>query len=337
LPVPRRYLDRRLKLPLLRVADALATHGSLLKASASLGVGQPALTRSLAELERIAGARLFERHARGVTPTVAGVAMIRLARRVLAELRRGEEELDSIGDAGRGSVAVGALPVASVGVLPGVLVRLRQRHPKLRVRLEQGRTEELLPLLAARQIDLVVGRLYPPAVPDGFRREALWDEPISVLARAGHPLLSRRMNVTAEALAACEFVLPTITQRVGQEIEHALARIGLAAEPALRSSSYGLIREMLLATDLVSVMPRSMMLGDLLRGDVRVVPLAVSAEARPAGLVLPGEGEISAAAAAFCEALRGYATEVSAAGFGAMPDADSQKVRNDRTGRRRRA
>jgi LysR family pca operon transcriptional activator len=335
--MPRRYLDQRLKLPLLRVADALATHGSLLKASASLGVGQPALTRSLAEFERIAGARLFERHARGVTPTVAGVAMIRLARRVLAELRRGEEELDGIGDAARGSVAIGALPVAAVGILPGVLVRLRRRHPQLRVRLEQGRTEELLPLLAARQIDLVVGRLYPPAVPDGFRREALWEEPISLLARARHPLLAGRRKVTSETLAACEFVLPTITQRVGQEIEHALARLGLSAEPVLRSSSYGLIREMLLATDLVAVMPSSMMLGDLLRGDVRIVPLAIAAEQRPAGLVLPGDGELSAAARAFVEALRGYAAEASTAGLRAIPESDTAPARSDRTTRRRRA
>ena len=48
--MPRRYLDQRLKLPLLRVADALDAHGSLLKASSALGVGQPALTRSLPEL-----------------------------------------------------------------------------------------------------------------------------------------------------------------------------------------------------------------------------------------------------------------------------------------------
>ncbi|MCZ8150521.1 MAG: LysR family transcriptional regulator, partial [Roseomonas sp.] len=91
--MPRRYLDQRLKLPLLRVADALDAHGSLLKASSALGVGQPALTRSLQELEEIVGARMFERHARGVRPTEAGVVVIRLARRVLAELRRADEEL----------------------------------------------------------------------------------------------------------------------------------------------------------------------------------------------------------------------------------------------------
>ena len=70
--MPRRFLDQRLKLPLLRVADALDTHGSLLKASAALGLGQPALTRSLRELEEITGAALFERHPRGCGPPRRG-------------------------------------------------------------------------------------------------------------------------------------------------------------------------------------------------------------------------------------------------------------------------
>jgi LysR family transcriptional regulator, pca operon transcriptional activator len=279
--MPRRYLDQRLKLPLLRVADALDAHGSLLKAASALGVGQPALTRSLQELEEIVGARLFERHARGVRPTEAGVAVIRLARRVLAELRRTDEELDAVGATQGGNLALGVLPVASVGVLPGALIRLKATHPSIQVRMQQGRTEELLPLLASRELDLVVGRLYAPAVPDGFSREALWEEPISVLARVDHPVFEMEGPVTADALARYDMVLPTVSQRVGQEIEHLLSLLGLAHGVPLRSSSYGFIREMLLATDHLSVMPRLMMVGDLLRGALRVVPLPIPAPPRP--------------------------------------------------------
>ena len=52
----------------------------------------------------------------------------------------------------------------------------------------QGRTEDLLPLLASGELDLIVGRLYEPATPDGFVREPLWEEPISILARTEHPI-----------------------------------------------------------------------------------------------------------------------------------------------------
>jgi LysR family pca operon transcriptional activator len=333
----RRYLDQRLKLSLLRVAHALDAHGSLLKASAALGLSQPALSRSLAELEAIVDTRLFERHARGVRPTEAGVVLIRLARRVLAEIGRAEDALDALGAAAGGTVAVGVLPVAAVGVLPGALIRLKATHPGLKVRLHQGRMEDLLPLLAAREIDLVVGRLYAPAVPDGYQRETLWEEPISILARAGHPVFARGGPVTAAVLRRYDLALPTVSQRVGQEIDQLLALLGLAPDAALRSSSYGFIREMLLATDHVSVMPRSMMVGDLLRGTLRVVPLPVPAPPRPAGLVLPADPPPSPAVAAFIEALRAYAAEIRPLAEGAMPKPDSTRRRSDTTGRARGA
>jgi LysR family pca operon transcriptional activator len=333
--MPRRFLDQRLKLSLLRVADALDVHGSLLKASSALGIGQPALSRSLQELEEVVGTRLFERHARGVRPTEPGVIVIRLARRVLAELRRADEELDAVGTAEGGVVSVGVLPVAAVGVLPGALIRLKARHPAIRVQLRQGRMEELLPLLAAREIEMVVGRLYAPALPDGFPREALWEEPISILARADHPILAG--PVTTEALARFDLVLPTVSQRVGQEIDQLLALLGLRHAAPLRSSSYGFIREMLLATDSISVMPRLMMTGDLLRGALRVVPLPVPAPPRPAGLVLPADTPPSAAASAFLACLREHLAEIAARGLADMPAADSLPPRSDRTGRARRA
>ncbi len=182
-----------------------------------------------------------------------------------------------------------------------------------------------------------MGRLYAPAVPDGMQREALWEEPISVLARADHPVFARGRPVTAEALRRYDLALPTVSQRVGQEIDHLLALLGLAPDAALRSSSYGFIREMLLATDHISVMPRSMMMGDLLRGTLRVVPLPVPAPPRPAGLVLPSDPPPSRAAQAFIDALRGYAAEIGPLGQPDMPKADTPPRRSDRTGRGSRA
>ena len=92
----RRYLDQRLRLGLLRAVDAVATHGSLLKAATALGISQPALSKSLHELEELLQASLFHRHARGVRPTAAGLVFLRSARRMLAELRRLDEELDEL-------------------------------------------------------------------------------------------------------------------------------------------------------------------------------------------------------------------------------------------------
>jgi LysR family pca operon transcriptional activator len=211
-----------------------------------------------------------------------------------------------------GAVTLGALPVAAAGVLPGVLARLKAAHPGVRIRLLQGRTKELLPLLASGEIDLMVGRLYEPGAPDGFRREALWSEPISVLARAEHPIFSEPVSVAA--LQRYDLVLPTIIQRVGEEIERLLSLLGLDAATSLRSSSYSFIREMLHETDALAVAPRLMMVGDLLRGALRVVPLPLPAPDRPAGLILPRNGALSPAAEMFATSLRAYVGEIAARG-----------------------
>ena len=310
----RRRLDQRLKLQHLRCIEAIAASGSLLKASAALGLTQPALSKALREAEAIVGKPLFERHSRGVRLTGAGQAAREAAGRVIAEIRRLDDALDGLDQPGRGVLALGVLPVAASGVLPGALARLKAAEPALRVRLEQGRTEELLPLLAAGEIDLVVGRLYEPAVPDAFARKNLWTEPMSILARDGHPIFAGGA-IDAEALRPFDFVLPTITQRVGQEIERLMAQMGLDASAAFRSSSYGFIREMLLGGDSVAVMPRLMMVGDLLRGALRVAPLPLPAPERPAGLIQRRDAKLSAPAALFVEVLRGYVGELAARGL----------------------
>jgi LysR family pca operon transcriptional activator len=308
----RRYLDQRLRLSLLRVVDAVEVQGSLLKASAALGISQPALTKNLQELEDILQIRLFDRHPRGVLPTAGGRVFIRAARRILADIHRLEEELDQLADPNCGTVALGALPVTANGLLPGVLVRLKTTHPDLKILLHHGRTTDLFPLLASGEIDLVVGRLYEPAVPDGFRREPLWSEPISIVARSGHPIFADTVSV--DTLRRYDLVLPTMSQRIGQEIEHLLEMLGVEPTAPLRSSSPGFIREMLHGSDSISIAPRLMLLGDLLRGTLSVAALPIPAPDRPAGLILPRDRPLPPAAGAFVQCLRSYISEIIARG-----------------------
>src|SRR5258708_35319837 len=79
-----RHLDQRLKVQHFRAVDAIAAHGSLLKAATVLSVTQPALSRIVRDVEDILGVQLFRRNPRGVAPTAAGAAFIETARRLLA-------------------------------------------------------------------------------------------------------------------------------------------------------------------------------------------------------------------------------------------------------------
>ncbi|UPG74785.1 LysR substrate-binding domain-containing protein (plasmid) [Roseomonas gilardii subsp. gilardii] len=158
----------------------------------------------------------------------------------------------------------------------------------------------------------MVGQLYPPDKPDGLLREALYEEPISVLARTDHPVFET--PITAEALRRWELVLPTIGQRVGQEIDQLLVTLGLTPTTSMRSTSYGFIREMLHSTDFISVMPNTMMAGDLLRGTIRAAPLPAASRPRPAGFIRRADTPLSPAAEVLVEGLRRYVEEIAARG-----------------------
>ncbi|WP_051695907.1 LysR substrate-binding domain-containing protein [Caulobacter sp. UNC358MFTsu5.1] len=305
----RRYLQQRLKFRHLRVIDAIITHESILQAAKALGLSQPALTKSLQEIEEIVGARLFDRHARGVDPTPFGLTVAASARRLLSEISRLEDDLDALEGGDGGPVIVGALPVAAAGVLPGALARLKIARPDIEVRVTQGRTEELISLLTLREIDLIIGQLYPMPEDDGLIRTPFYSEPISVLARSDHPIFAEGLD-TATALTRYPLVLPTVSQRVGREIDGLLAEMAVEPRQPLRSSSAAMIREILYATDNVAVMPHMLLAGDLLRGAVRLLPLDIPQRARPAGLIRRGDTQLLRNAQAFVDAARGYVGEI---------------------------
>lgn len=313
----KRHLDQRLRLQLLRVIDSLETNGSLLKASAALGVTQPALTGSLKDIEELVGTRIFDRHARGVRPTEAGMVVIRSARRILAEIRRTEEDLDLLTNPYGGIAAIGALPVAASGLAPMVITKLRAEHPDFRVRLEEGRTEELLPLLAAGQIDLIVGRFYEAPAPDLFVREELWSDPMAIVARAGHPLLAGGAVDPAD-LSRFELVLPIAPQRVAAEIETLLRPLGLADTAPISSTSYSFTREVLLSTDAFTIIPPMNLLGDLNRGALGMAALPVPAPLRPAGIITMRDRKLNGAAAAFVDCLHENIHEIVTSGLAAI-------------------
>jgi LysR family pca operon transcriptional activator len=313
----KRHLEQHMRLQLLRVVDALDVDGSLLRASETLRVSQPALTKGLRELELLVGDRLFERHARGVTPTKAGMVLIRGGRRILAELARAEEDLEHLASPFGSVAAIGALPVAAAGLVPLVLVKLRQQHPHIKVRVEEGRTEVLLPQLSSGQLDLLVGRFYEPATPDGLIRHVLWSDPIAIVARSDHPLLKVE-GWSLDALRSYDLVLPGSPQRAAGEVEQIVNQLGLTVNPSLRASSYGFIREMLLSTDAISIMPPMLVLGDINRGALGTRALPVDTAKRPAGIILANGRKPNGAAQAFIDCLHVHIRQIVDEGLGAV-------------------
>ena len=176
------------------------------------------------------------------------------------------------------ALVIGVLPSAATGLMPQVLNRFKMAHQQTVVELIEGRMQEQLTLLAAGKIDLVVGQLYETPSPDSFFRDALFDEPLAILANEAAP--------SAASISAYPFILPTLAQRIGQDVEIALRDGQLRpSEPIMRASSMSMIREVVLSSDSLTLLSGLTMVGDLVRGLVRIVPFPLLKAARPGGLV----------------------------------------------------
>lgn len=279
-----RYLEQRLKLRHLRVVDAIVESGSLLKASEVLGVSQPALTRALHEIEDIVGTEIFERHARGMRANEVGLLLAEGARSLLLTLRRMETDLAALADTRKRTIRVGVSPISALGLMPAVIANTTNRTARLTIKLIEGRTDSLIPALVRGEIDVVVGRIYDPPAADGLTRKILYNEPLTIIASADHPLAGMA-RLTAEAIAAYPMIMPPMGSPLEREVEHVLAALALMPEDGVHSTSMGLTRELLLAGKFVTLMPSILVASDMARGTLRPLPVKLPPLRRPAGLI----------------------------------------------------
>ncbi|WP_158969403.1 LysR substrate-binding domain-containing protein [Chachezhania sediminis] len=177
-----------LKLAQLRYVVAAAEEGSLRAAARKLGIGQPAISRSMNEIERSLGAPLFERHQQGIRLTSAGRAFVLRAQTVLSELRKAEEEVRQINGDLTGLVSIAMSPATMFNLMPGALSAFRKQYPRAQVQVTESLFESVEQLLLRGQIDFFVGPFNETTIQPSFKCECLHRNFRAVIARKGHPL-----------------------------------------------------------------------------------------------------------------------------------------------------
>src|SRR3990170_2756500 len=139
----RRVLDVKR----LQILLAIVEEGSVTSAAAALGYTPSAVSQQLLRLERDAGQPLLDRHARGMTPTDAGLVLARHARKVVRQLAAAEADLADIAGGRRGSVTLGTFPTVGSSFLPLAVRRFRELYPAIHLTISSGREEHLVRLL----------------------------------------------------------------------------------------------------------------------------------------------------------------------------------------------
>lgn len=216
---------------------------TLTAAAQRLHVSQPALSQSLAELERRLGVSLFERAGRQRRLTQEGREVADFARAVLASADELAANLDVHRRGDRGTLRIGMIDAASLYVLPPAVRAFRSAHPHVELRLTVASSTALLAALHAFDLDLafVVG----PVEADGVQTRPILREPLYVYAPPG----------ARGAARAAEWALYPASSHTRALIDAGLRRLGWAPRVTLESGNPQVLRQMVALDIGWSVLP----------------------------------------------------------------------------------
>ena len=243
-----------MKLTQLRDVVTVGERGSLRGAARHLGLAQPAITRSIREIERELGVPLFERQAKGMVLTPMGERFVLRARTVQDELRRAREEIDQLRGQTTGRVDVALSTVSHLALLPRSLTEFRTRFPEVLINIEEALYPNIeIPLLTGR-IDFYVGPLPETPLPKDLSVEKLFDNKRVILARKGHALANAR---SLRDLVDANWISTSVTIQSSAELGPLFERYGLPS-PRVRMQAHSALTMIVAAahSDLLAMMPQ---------------------------------------------------------------------------------
>ena len=292
----------RLRLRQLQCFLTVVRHGNLGTAADALAISQPAVTKTLNELEETLGVKLLDRGRHGARLTPEGEIFLRHAevstgalQLAIDALRRADEEAPLL---------LGALPTLASTFVAQLLGRLRSERPRVIVRVCTDANDALLDRLRRRELDVVIGRLADPARLFGLIFEPLFAETMVLVARPGHPVLAAH-EADPGVLGEHPLVLAPPGTLLRHSADSFFARLGVTPSAGLvethaDSLALALVRD----AGHLWFTARSAAQRAIAQGEVVALPLPIPSE-EPVGLLLRTEGPTAPAVQALVNVARG--------------------------------
>ncbi|KGD89979.1 LysR family transcriptional regulator [Achromobacter sp. RTa] len=296
-----------MKLNTLRDFVAVAERNGVRAAARHLGLPQPAVSRSIHELEKELGVTLFERHAKGVRLTPMGEVFLRRATAVGNELQRAKDEIEQLRGATHGRVTLSMSTAPHLGLLPEVLREFRRRYPEVRLEI----IDAVYPLVEASLLDgtadVYVGPV-PMDVPGELQVEKLFDNTRVILGRKGHPLAHA---TSLRDLVDAEWITTSITHKAEEELGPLFSKHGLPAPKlVMRAQSALTFLTALSSSDLLMMLPVQWLRAPLLKETFQEVKVKEPLPAPPVCIVQRTGFPLTPAADFFCLLLRRAAAHI---------------------------
>ena len=257
----------------LRSLVALSDLKLIARVSEALGVTQPAVSKQIAELERIVGVPVVTRDRNRLYLTPIGVRLADHARLALGQLDRAAFDIEAMTSGVSGSVSVGVVSSVAPNLMSGTIELFKRSTPQANVSVSEGHFVELLPQLEAGALDLVIARVWQPQELAGIDQMALFSEPIVVVAGHNHPL-SQGGDVTWTDVTTYPWILPQPGSVARQAVDALFAANGLSPpNNTIASLSIALNLELLRAMPALGLLPQRLAQAQAARGETVILPL----------------------------------------------------------------
>ncbi|OWR69824.1 LysR family transcriptional regulator [Klebsiella pneumoniae] len=276
--------SQRIRLRHLHTFVAVAQQGTLGRAAETLNLSQPALSKTLNELEQLTGTRLFERGRLGAQLTLVGEQFLTHAVKVLDALNSAGQALNRKEGLNNDIVRIGALPTAALGILPTVIGQFHKQQKDITLQVATMNNTMLLAGLKSGEIDIGIGRMSDPELMSGLHYELLFLESLKLVVRPGHPLLQETVTLS-RVMEWPEVVSPKGT--VPRQNAEALLQSQGCKMPAgcIETLSASLSRQLTVDFDYVWFVPSGAVKDDLRRGVLTALPIATQGAGEPIGIL----------------------------------------------------
>jgi DNA-binding transcriptional LysR family regulator len=296
-------VERRLKLHDIRVLLSVVQAGGMGKAAERLGTSQPAISRSIADLEEALGVRLVDRSRRGIEPTPYGRALIQRSTAVFDELQQAVKDIEFLADPTAGELRVGASIAVAAGFMVAVIDRLSGRHPRLNFHLLAADTAMTYRALEERKIDLAVVHMIEPLPRGELDAEILFHEPQAVAAAAENPWTRRRSLKLADLMDE-PWTLPAPDTQFGRLAMEAFRANGLGLPRKLITSSLPVRQELVATGRFLTMVPSVVLAFPPRNAALKRLPIDLPTTRRPVGLVTLKNRTLSSVAELFRHGVR---------------------------------
>lgn len=301
-------IDPRIRLRHLRCFLETARLGSLSAAANALNVSQPAVSKTIRELEEVLGKPLFDRSHRRLTLTTVGRVFQQHSGAAMAELSRAQSLVkDTPSQITR--LSVGVLPTAATSLMPRAALAFRDTHPNCLLRVSTGPNWLLMSQLRESSLDLVVGRMGTTEVMQHLSFHHLYSEDIAAVVRPDHPLTEQAQPL--DVLEGFPLLLPPPGAVIAPLVRALLSRHGIAAQTAaFESVSLAFGRRVVQSSDAVWFISRGVVEDELDAGTLTALPLGNDLRGGPIGISMRADGVLTEEQTGLIRALEDARTEL---------------------------